>query len=537
QTMSDFATDWIFWRMPDGTMAYSSPACETITGYTPAEIADDPDRVNKMIHEEDRDLWRHHASRHHDVSQEGESVHLEFRIITKEGEIRWIGHTCRSIYGPNGEFMGVRGSNSDITEKKTAELALYTAMERAEAACVAKGRFLANMSHEIRTPMNGIAGVAHLLAATGLTGEQREYADIILKSTASLTTLINDILDLSKAEAGKLKLFSAKLNLHDVVEEVCSLLKPVADAKGISLVHRTSAALPEFVTGDPVRLRQVLLNLVNNAVKFTPTGKVEVRAARCDDGAAGEVAIEFSVSDTGIGISPEDQQALFESFYQADSSLTREFGGTGLGLSIARNLVQLMGGTIGVESEPGRGSVFRFTVGFLPWNGPEEAATPAAADGDGGGGQRNARLAALRILVVEDNRINQTIVQRMLSRFFGCNADVARNGREAVQLAAAQPYDMIFMDVQMPVMDGIQATRLIREMEAVRGERPAVIVAMTANAMAGDRERCLEAGMDDYVAKPISKPALSAAMAQAFGTGRAHGQPEPAQSGSGRVDT
>lgn len=539
QTMSDFATDWIFWRLPDGTMAYSSPACETITGYTPAEIASDPDRVNKMIHGEDLELWRHHASRHHDANQEAEaeSMHLEFRIITKQGGIRWIGHTCRSIYGRNGEFLGVRGSNSDITEKKTAELALYNAMQRAEAASVAKGRFLANMSHEIRTPMNGIAGVAQLLAATGLTDEQREYADIILKSTASLTTLINDILDLSKVEAGKLKLDSVRLNLRDVLDGVCSLLKPVADAKGITLSYQVTAGLPEVVTGDPVRLRQVLLNLVNNAVKFTPRGSVEVRAARGDDDASGKVTVEFSVSDTGIGISREDRSVLFQSFYQIDSSLTREFGGTGLGLSIARNLVQLMGGTIGVESEPGHGAVFSFRLRFLPWNGPDDTTATAPAGGDGAAGQPDARLAALRILIVEDNRINQTIVHRMLSRFFGCSADVAQNGHEAVRLVSEHPYDMIFMDVQMPVMDGFEATGIIREMEAGGGDKHAVIIAMTANAMAGDRERCLEAGMDDYIAKPVSKSALNAAMMQAFRPATALKSPEPAMPRNEGADT
>jgi PAS domain S-box-containing protein len=519
QTMSDFATDWIFWRMPDGTMAYSSPACETITGYTPAEIIQDPEQVNKMIHEEDRSLWREHASRRHDANceSEGESMHLEFRIITKQGEIKWLGHTCRSIFGQNGEFLGVRGTNSDITEKKMAELALYEAMQRVEAASVAKGRFLANMSHEIRTPMNGIAGVAQLLATTDLTEEQREYIDIIMKSASSLTTLINDILDLSKVEAGKLKLANVKLNLHDVVVGVCSLLKPVADAKGITLSYQLLTDLPELVTGDPVRLRQVLLNLVNNAVKFTLKGSVRVRVARCENGGdPKKVTVEFAVSDTGIGISREDQSALFRSFSQIDSSLTREFGGTGLGLSIARHLVQLMGGTIGVESEPGQGSIFKFRIQFLPWSGTESADVSRGDSGDTAVAAADARFSSLRVLIVEDNRINQTIVKRMLSRFFHCDADVALNGREAVKMITEHPYDLVFMDVQMPVMDGFEATRIIREMEAATGRRTA-IVAMTANAMTGDRERCLEAGMDDYISKPVSKSALAVVMTQVAG--------------------
>ncbi len=529
QTMSDFATDWIFWRMPDGTMAYSSPACEAITGYTPAEIARDPEQVNKMIHEEDRGLWREHASRRHDANTEPETgpMHLEFRIITKQGDIRWLEHACRSIYGPDGQFLGVRGTNSDITQRKMAELALYEAMQRVEAASVAKGRFLANMSHEIRTPMNGIAGVAQLLAATELTREQREYADIILKSAASLTTLINDILDLSKVEAGKMKLTNTKLSLHDVVDGVCSLLKPVADAKGITLSYQFITELPVLVTGDPVRLRQVLLNLVNNAVKFTLKGSVLVRVARCEDGNDPEkVTVEFAVSDTGIGISREDQAALFRSFSQIDSSLTREFGGTGLGLSIAKNLVRLMGGAIGVESESGQGSIFKFRLQFLPWSGAESADAPMA-DADGiPEGKEDVRLSSRRVLIVEDNLINQTIMQRMLSRFFQCDADIAQNGREAVQMITEQPYDLVFMDVQMPVLDGFEATRIVREMEASSGRRRTPIVAMTANAMAGDRERCLDAGMDDYISKPVSKSALTLAMERVLGRSAAGGPPD-----------
>jgi signal transduction histidine kinase/ActR/RegA family two-component response regulator len=407
--------------------------------------------------------------------------------------------------GPD-EIGQLAASFNEMTarlQQREAELTAHTVAlavehDRALEASRLKSEFLATMSHEIRTPMNGIIGMADLLAATRLTGEQAEYTQVIRTSADALLTVINDILDLSKIEAGRVVLQKEDFSVRIVVGEVISLLATAARTKGLQITSRVAAELPPLCTGDPARLRQVLLNLVGNAVKFTESGEVCVTVTY----AAGTAY--FAVQDTGIGIAPDQVPWLFAPFVQADGSHTRKYGGTGLGLAISKRLVELMGGEIGLESQPGVGSRFWFTAPLAP-AAVLPAVTAAAGTPPGGQGGSSAegetQAQQPNILLVEDNVVNQKVVLRQLQRL-GYTAALAANGREAIEATRRYHYNLILMDCQMPEVDGFEATRLIREAEApVALHTP--IIAMTANAMAGDREACLAAGMDDYLAKPL----------------------------------
>ena len=386
-----------------------------------------------------------------------------------------------------------------IRGKLRQEEALKRAAEQASRA---KSEFLANMSHEVRTPMNGVIGMATMLLDTGLTPEQRECATTIQEAGEVLVTVINDILDFSKIEAGRLGLEQVNFPLESVIRGAEKLTRPATDRKGLYLHVELHEGLPRWLVGDPTRLRQILLNLLSNAAKFTEHGGVRLRVSAGPAAAAGRVALRFEVSDTGIGITAESQALLFEKFTQADSSTTRRYGGTGLGLAISRQLVELMGGTIGVESEPGVGSTFWFRVE------PGIGQAPQHSDQETGLGE--PRMKASRktaaILLVEDNRINQKVMVGMLGGF-GFDVAIAETGLAAVEMLNERPYDLVLMDCLMPVMDGYEATRIIRGRENGAAHTP--VIALTASALAEDRRKCEEAGMDDYLAKPIHRAELA----------------------------
>jgi len=673
RTMADNTYDWEFWRAVDGDLIYSSPSCKRITGYSAEEFQQDSGLLARIIHPDDRHKYIHHLDADANGIALPDCQLLEFRINTRNNEERWIEHVCREVSNKEGKPLGRRASNRDITARKLAEgklLAFSALMEQknaelgaalitAKEATTAKSQFLATMSHEIRTPMNGVIGMTGLLLDSELTAEQREFAEIVRKSGENLLSLINDILDFSKIEAGKLDLEILDFDLRPTIEDTAELLALRAAEKGLELICRIEPTVPSYLKGDPGRIRQIITNLAGNAIKFTHQGEVVISAKLFAEENS-IVTILFEVIDTGIGIPAERLEAVFAPFTQADGSTTRQYGGTGLGLAICKQLVELMGGEIGVKSEPGKGSTFWFTARFekqpvqtadisrsselvthadirgikilavddnatnrmllstlLNHWGCRYVTAPDAETGlallreavdnddpfrvalldhqlpgmDGlemgrriksdpllsttllvmitslghrgdavvleqigfsgylakpvrqsqlhdcialvlGSANQSFDVATdsvttpltqgiitrytvaeysdrgIRILLAEDNVINQKVAQNMLNRL-GYKADVVANGLEAFRALEFINYDLVLMDCQMPEMDGFEATGLIRDPESKVLNHSVPIIAMTANAMKGDRENCIEAGMDDYLSKPVKKDELS----------------------------
>jgi hypothetical protein len=420
----------------------------------------------------------------------------EAMVHSCDGEIHDAIYRKAVLTRRDGSVSALLGVIVDITDRKQAEREVVRAKEAAEAASRAKSDFLANMSHEIRTPMNGVIGMTDLALDTELTAEQREYLSIAKSSAESLLTVINDILDFSKIEAGKLQVENIAFDLHRLVADVLKPLAMRAHEKGIELISEVIHTVPRFVLGDPSRIRQVLVNLVGNAIKFTDRGEITLTTDLMQQ-QHGHAIIHFAVRDTGIGIAEDKQDLIFDAFSQEDTSTTRKYGGTGLGLSICRRLVELMGGRIWLHSQLGEGSTFHFSV-ELQLAEPSASATGQLITRHS---LREAR-PMLNILLVEDHPTNQKLALGLLEKW-GHQATLAQNGQEAIDILDRQSFDVVLMDMQMPVMGGIEATEHIRAREAERHLPRTPIIAMTAAAMQDDRDACLAAGMDDYLSKPI----------------------------------
>ena len=515
QGASDNMVDviWLY-DLQEQRFTYVTPSNQTLTGFSREEVLQMPMRQT-MTEQSFEQVSALLAEALAAVSGGDESLRkstLELEIVTKAGRIVPVEVAASLVTDQAGCITHLQGVTRDISQRKQMESQLHEelvkmrtaeleeARARAESANRAKSAFLANMSHEIRTPMNAILGLTYLLQLDQVTPAQALRLTKIDNAAHHLLAIINDILDVSKIEASKLVLDEADFLLEEVVEGACALVRDSAVDKGLTL-EVDLGAVPPWLRGDATRLRQALLNYVSNAVKFTERGGLTVRAQLLEE-SQGRLLVKFEVEDSGIGIAAEELTRLFRNFEQADATTTRRYGGTGLGLAITGHLARLMGGEAGAESQPGQGSRFWFTVRLARGQGRVPAG-PAHRPG-----HQLTRHPGAQLLLVEDNPINREVANELL-QVIGLAVDTAENGQEAVAMAQSKAYDLILMDVQMPVLDGLEATRAIR---ALPGWSQRPILAMSASAFIEERQACLEAGMNDFVAKPVDPQALYATL-------------------------
>jgi len=487
----DLVADHIDWRGD----------CREILGISSEEMPQDTAGWLEEIHPDDRERVRKSFEI---IEEKGEFFHQEYRMRCQSGIYVWLEDRGLVAREEDGGVTAIDGVIFRIATRKASEAELVAAKENAEAAGRAKGEFLAVMSHEIRTPMNGVIGFSSLLRETPLNATQREYLEAVHFCGESLLRLLDDVLDFSKMESGKMEVESHAFSLRKAVDDVVALYSPVALRKSLSLVNVFAPDAPFWVNGDSTRLRQLLVNLVGNALKFTEQGSITIETTASDGG------IRISVEDTGIGIPPEKQERLFKPFSQVDSSTTRRYGGTGLGLAICARVAEVLGGSIYVKSIVGKGSRFDFELPFHP-SSPEEIAL-ASAGPQPGEAKTDIEIPPLKILVAEDNNVNRRLIYRIL-RDLGHSTDLVHNGQQCVEAVRQEDYHLIFMDLQMPDMDGYEATSLLRS-----SGNEIWITALTADAMPDDPVKCRIAGMNDYVTKPFTKEHIRQAIERYWAT-------------------
>jgi PAS domain S-box-containing protein len=521
--LADHATDMIVRADLSGRRHYVSPASRDLLGYAPEELVGT--RPQDFVHPDEAAGLAGIFSR----LQEGRTERATgtYRLRHRNGTWVWVEDNLHLVRDAQGTPLEVISASRDVTERQRQSCELRLAKERAEEASQAKTEFLAVMSHETRTPLNGILGYADLLLnSQGLSQEQHRHAERIRIAGSALLMIVNDILEFSELEAGKTQLQSEPFSPEVLLDSAISIVKASADQKGVALEVDIAGPMPDLLVGDQDRLRQILLNLLNNAIKFTPQGRV-VLSVRPKAVSETRCHLRFAISDTGIGIEDEKLSRLFQMFSQVDGSVRRRFGGTGLGLAISQRLAQLMGGEIHVDSTVGRGSTFWFEV---PLEVASRADYAEAVD------HRSAPTRSARILLVEDNDINQEIARAMLESE-GHEVDVASDGSVAVTRVQAARYDLVLMDVQMPVMDGLTATRRIRALDGLARDLP--IIALTANVLPQQIHAFREAGMSDYIGKPFKRDELYRIVERWVGAAR--GDPRPsgnsAQENVQRLDT
>ncbi len=440
----------------------------------------------ESVHPDDREDWSEVITQ---CGEDGLPYETLFRAVHPDGKIVWVQSNGRGIFDDRGELTALMGTCQDVTYEINKQLELEEAKQKAEDLAKAKSVFLANMSHEIRTPLNGIVGMIEILQMSEIKKENKEYLKIMNDASMSLSELLNDILDISKIESGKLQLLPERNSVDKALNEVVLLMRPLATKKFLNLRLILEEDVKESAVFDYLRFKQIVINLVSNAVKFTPMGEVTIKAYRRDK------LFHLDVIDTGIGIAQEHIGSLFESFQQVDQGIQKTFGGSGLGLAITKKLAQMMGGDIAVESNLDQGSVFQVTLPLKFIKAPKKEKAKESKE--------DLRLDKLRILIVEDNEINQKVICALIKRL-GAEYELCVNGEEAVErMAHNNKFDVILMDIQMPIMDGYTATKKIRDFNK---EIP--IIALTANAFSEHKKLSIEVGMDDFLTKPIKKEAL-----------------------------
>jgi PAS domain S-box-containing protein len=509
------------WGMNDGVWdwnlltnkLYMDTRYKSMLGCRDEELGDSPEAWLSRVHPDDRERATSVLTKY--LAGETTQYRNVFRMRHKDGSYRWILSRGAALRDSSGNPYRMVGAHTDITEQKELEERLRQAIERAEAANRAKSEFLANMSHEIRTPMNAVVGLANILSITKpLSDKQREFINALQLSAQSLLALINDLLDITKIESRTVDFEHIVFHFSELIGEIFSVFSVQARQKGIVLRYEETPEGMQSFLGDPLRIKQIVTNLISNAIKFTQQGSVRVRITTSPHAESHRSYVHISVKDTGIGIPEDKQEQIFEKFTQADMSITRQFGGTGLGLAISKSLAELMEGGITLKSEPGAGSEF---ILHLPLERvAEQRVIPFPAKKAPAAPRCSAAAKKRKVLLAEDHNANVLVATTLLENL-GYTCDVARNGQEALAKvrAAHDAYLAVLMDVQMPEMDGYKATRLIREEESSHHSAHIPIIGITAHVLSGDRDKCLQSGMDDYIAKPFNPEELAEKLAAA----------------------